>query len=40
MCPPVGLITAPKAVSNVLSPDPDGPIKPTTSPGDLHVDVC
>src|SRR5574340_961943 len=31
--PEVGSITAPRHLSSVLLPEPDGPIRPTTSPG-------
>jgi hypothetical protein len=33
MRPAVGSITAPRHFSSVLLPEPDGPIRPTTSPG-------
>ncbi len=33
MRPAVGSITAPRHFSKVLLPEPEGPIKPTTSPG-------
>src|SRR5690606_36026014 len=31
--PPVGSMTAPRALSRVLLPEPEGPTRPTTSPG-------
>jgi hypothetical protein len=31
--PPLGSMTAPRHFSSVLLPEPDGPIRPTTSPG-------
>ena len=33
MRPAVGSITAPSDFSSVLLPEPEGPIRPTTSPG-------
>ena len=33
MRPPLGSITAPRHLSSVLLPEPEGPMSPTTSPG-------
>src|SRR5690606_1364064 len=35
--PDVGSITAPRHLSRVLLPDPEGPIRPTTSPGATYM---